>query len=230
MKAWWKRNRPKYLARFVFFLTQGIFRTFRLKVEGESNLLDGEGGKIVSSWHGRSIIPAYHLRRRGIWALFSLSNDGELQSRFFSLLGFQMIRGSTGRGGERAAIEAIRVLRKGETLALTPDGPRGPAGVVQGGILLMAKKSGAAIIPMGASANPRWLIRSWDRYLIPRPFSRASLVFGEPIFVAEDADEAQLAEIGNRLAEAMNRLQEEAEKRVGIKPELPSGATSRSDS
>lgn len=214
MKSWWRRNRPRLASRFVYLMARGICGSLRLKVEGESNLLEGTGGKIVSIWHGRSIIPAHHLRRRGIWALFSLSNDGELQSRIFGHLGFQMIRGSTGRGGERAAIEAIRVLRKGETLALTPDGPRGPAGVVQGGILLMAKKSGAAIIPMGASANPRWLIRSWDRYLIPKPFSRAYLVFGEPILVPESADEAQLEEVGQQLTEAMNRLQEEAEKRV----------------
>lgn len=126
-----------------------------------------------------------------------------------------MIRGSTGRGGERAAIEAIRVLRKGESLAMTPDGPRGPAEEVQGGVLLMAKKSGAAIIPIGSSARPCWNVRSWDRYLIPKPFAKAVLIFGEPIFVPADADEEGLEVAREAVTQGINRLQEEAERQVG---------------
>ena len=158
------------------------------------------------------------MRNRGIWALFSLSNDGELQSRIFGMLGFRVIRGSTGRGGERAAIEAIKVLRKGDILAITPDGPRGPAGVVQGGMLLMAKKSGAAMIPMGVSAKGRWLVKTWDRYLIPKPFAKTVLRFGEPIWLSKDATDEEMEAVRQKLALAMNRLQDEADMALGLEP------------
>jgi lysophospholipid acyltransferase (LPLAT)-like uncharacterized protein len=183
---------------------------------------------ILCIWHGRTFVPANFMRRRGIWALFSLSNDGELQSRIFGLLGYNMIRGSTGRGGERAAIEAIRVLKKGEVLAITPDGPRGPAGIVQGGVLLMAKKSGAAMIPIGTSARGRWLIGTWDRYLIPKPFAKAVIQFGEPIWMSKDASPAEEEAVKQKLAEAMNRLQDEADRELGLVPDSSSAAASAS--
>lgn len=211
VKARWRRLRPRLLSRIVYWVARLLCGSIRLSVQGEESMDSAGRGTIVCTWHGRSLIPAYHLRGRGIWALFSLSNDGELQSRFFGHMGYRMIRGSTGRGGDRAAIEAIRILRQGGCLALTPDGPRGPAGVLQDGILVMAKKSGAAIVPMGVSANRRWLIRTWDRYLIPKPFARAVLRFGSPIFVPADADAATLEAIRTEVAGAIDRLQNEAE-------------------
>jgi lysophospholipid acyltransferase (LPLAT)-like uncharacterized protein len=218
LKSRWRRFRPKVLAGLVFGIASLISVTMRWRVHGLEKVEEARGGLILSIWHGRTFVPANYLRNRGIWALFSLSNDGELQSRIFSLLGYRVIRGSTGRGGERAAIEAIRVLRGGEMLALTPDGPRGPAGAVQGGILLMAKKSGAAILPIGTSARPRWLVKTWDRYLIPMPFAKASVHFGEPIWLSKDATPEEEERVRQTLADAMNRLQELSDAEVGIRP------------
>lgn len=229
MKKRWRQSRPRLLAKIGFLLARGIGRTLRWEVRGAENLQGLPGGAILNVWHGRSFIPANYFRNRGIWALFSLSNDGELQSRIFSQLGFRVIRGSTGRGGERAAIEAIRVLRQGDWLALTPDGPRGPSHVAQGGVLLMAKKSGAAMVPLGTSARPRWLANAWDRYLIPRPFGRALLVIGAPIWISKDASEEEVAEAGRRLTLALNRLENEAERHFGFPGDLPETAAESSE-
>ncbi|MFX8285804.1 DUF374 domain-containing protein, partial [Acinetobacter baumannii] len=79
----------------------------------------------------------------------------------FRRFGYQTIRGSTGRGGVKAAMETVRVLRKGGELAFTPDGPRGPSGVVQEGLVLMARKSGVPVIPVAISCSRRWLMKSW---------------------------------------------------------------------
>jgi lysophospholipid acyltransferase (LPLAT)-like uncharacterized protein len=215
MKSRWRRFRPKVLARAIFWFARTVCATLRWKVSGLEFVDDADCGVLLCLWHGRTFVPAHLLRNRGIWALFSLSNDGELQSRIFSLFGYRVIRGSTGRGGERAAIEAIRVLRSGDTLAITPDGPRGPDREVQGGVLLMAKKSGAAMVPMGVAARPRVLIKTWDRYLIPLPFGRAAVRFGEPIWLSKDADEGEMEQARCKLATAMNRLEEEAERDLG---------------
>jgi lysophospholipid acyltransferase (LPLAT)-like uncharacterized protein len=100
-------------------------------------------------------------------------------------------------------------------MAFTPDGPRGPSGVVQEGIMLMAKKSGAAIVPVGVSARPRWLAPTWDRYMVPLPFSRAVMVFGGPMHVPEGADEEELERLRLELQEQMHSLEAEAERRMG---------------
>ena len=207
------------MAPLIYAFARAVCTTVRWRVHGLQNVEDADCGVLLCIWHGRTFLPANLMRNRGIWALFSLSNDGEAQSRIFSLLGYRVIRGSTGRGGERAAIEAIRVLRKGDMLAITPDGPRGPAGVVQGGVLLMAKKSGAAMVPMGVSAKPRWQIKTWDRYLVPVPFCKASIRFGEPIWFSKDATDEEMECVRQKLTEAMNRLQDEADLDLGRTPE-----------
>lgn len=101
-------------------------------------------------------------------------------------------------------------------MAITPDGPRGPARVVQGGIMAMAKKTGAALVPVGISARPRTLVNSWDKYMLPWIFSKAVLVFGPPFYVPAEADEAEVEGIRLRLQEEINRLEEEAERMLGI--------------
>ena len=138
-----------------------------------------------------------------------------MQNHVFTKLGFRTIRGSTKRGGVRAAVEAIRALKSGGSLAMTPDGPRGPSGEVQGGVMLMAQKSGAPLIPVGVSASPRWLAKSWDRFLIPLPFAKGMLIAGEPIYVPPDASPEQVEEIRRQLERAMNDVETAAEGRLG---------------
>ncbi|MBL8059667.1 MAG: lysophospholipid acyltransferase family protein [Chthonomonas sp.] len=136
----------------------------------------------------------------------SPSRDGDLLSRLFDRLGLATIRGSTGRQGIRALIESISALKAGTSLALTPDGPRGPAEEVQDGVLAMAKKSGVPIVPMSSSAQRKSFVKSWDRFLVPMPFSRCVVVFGEPIIV-EDMEVARV-----QLKQSMNEVQRRADE------------------
>lgn len=205
----WRPFRRKILPYFTYAASRALAATFRWRVRGFKEADELETGVIFCSWHGRSFVPAHFLRNRGIWAMFSLSRDGQMQSRLFEMLGYKSIRGSTGRGGDRAAIEAIRLLRKGERLAITPDGPRGPNREVQGGVLLMAKKSGAALVPMGSSASPSWIMKAWDHYLVPKPFARVTLRFGEPLFIAPDAGDPEIEAVRVKLGSAMTELEGE---------------------
>ena len=210
MKAWWRRIRPYVISDIVYAIVRGIGRTLRLKTAG-AEVLDQVQGAILCGWHGRSLLPANYLKGKKFWAIISHSRDGEIQTRIFTKFGFQVIRGSTGRGGERALIESIRVLRSGEKMAITPDGPRGPFGVVQPGVVLMAKKSGAVLIPVGSAAKPCWLVPTWDHYMIPWFFAKASFTFGEPIEVEKDADEAAMEAARSKLQVAIEFEQIRAE-------------------
>lgn len=198
-----------------FMVMRCIFKTVRVHlVNGERMETDGKGAVFVA-WHGRSLIPANLFMGKGYWALISLSRDGEIQNNIFQRFGFQTIRGSTGRGGVKAALQMARKLKEGEVLAFTPDGPRGPTHKCQEGVILMAEKSGAPIIPICASAKRRWLIKSWDRYMIPKPFTSVFVVLGEPIPVPANLGETGRAEYAERVEIAINRAEKQAESLAG---------------
>lgn len=215
MKKWWRRVRPVVLSRLAYILVRAFGATFRIKVLNYEEIEKLEGGKILCGWHGRSMIASIFFRKKGFWVIISKSKDGEIQTHVFENLGFNIIRGSTGRGGERALIESIRELRKGATMAITPDGPRGPNKVVQGGIMLMAKKADSWLVPCGVSARPRFLAKSWDRYMIPLPFSKCLMNFGTPVKVPADATDEQIEQIRLTFQAEISRLEEEAEKMMG---------------
>lgn len=218
MKAWWRRVRPRVLSGLAYGLVRFIGMTLRIGTVDEEKFEGVQGGKILCGWHGRSSIAGAKYRKRGFWVIISLSKDGEIQNHIFLRLGFKTIRGSSGRGGERALVESIRVLKQGGTMAITPDGPRGPIGVVQGGIMAMARKSGCALVPVGISSKPRVLLKSWDRHMIPLPFGKSLMVFGDPYYVPKDADEEQVEAIRLKLQADINRLDREAERRLGQSP------------
>jgi lysophospholipid acyltransferase (LPLAT)-like uncharacterized protein len=187
-----------------------IARTLRLRVVGEERVHalqdSGSGVILITRFQGR-----------GYWAMISTSRDGEYQNRIFHRLGWQTVRGSTSaRGAVQAAIAMTRHLKAGATLAFTPDGPRGPSHQVQPGAIFLAQKSGCPIIPAGISAYPRKLMPFWDRYLVPWPFARAALIYGEPMHIPADADAAEQAVWAERVGAAIDALEGEAERLVGV--------------
>jgi lysophospholipid acyltransferase (LPLAT)-like uncharacterized protein len=186
--------------------------TLRVKTVG---FPEDVSNAIFCGWHGRSIVFANYFRNRRFWVIISNSRDGDIQNRIFERLGYQTIRGSTGRGGARAAVESIRVLKQGGTMAITPDGPRGPSQIVQGGVMLMAQKSGCRLIPVGVSAKPRVLIKSWDRHMVPLPFARGVLYFGDPLTVPPDASPEDVEDVRLKLESELTRLQDVAERMAG---------------
>ncbi len=208
-------RRSRALGGLIYTVARTVFKTLRLDCENLEAAAPTGKGAILVTWHGRSLIPANVFIRRGYWALISLSRDGEIQNNIFGRLGYQTIRGSTGRGGVRGALQMARKLKEGGVLTFTPDGPRGPTHKVQPGVILMAEKSGAPIVPIGVSADRRWLAKSWDSYMIPKPFAHAFMLVGEPIYVPPKTSEADRTEMCTRIELAINRLEKEAERRAG---------------
>lgn len=220
-----KARRRRFLSWLIWFVARAIFKTLRLHTENMEHLIpQKDQGAILVTWHGRTFLAANVLRNRGFWALISLSQDGELQNQIFRRFGFQTVRGSTGRGGVRGALQMVRKVQQGGVLAFTPDGPRGPTHKVQPGVILMAERSGAPIVPVGTSASWRLLMKSWDSYMIPLPFARAYFLVGEPLYVPPNLDEEARRFYAEKLERALNRIELEAERRAGhtyYPPEWP---------
>ncbi|RYG26423.1 DUF374 domain-containing protein [bacterium] len=196
------------------WIVRFVCATLRVRTENEERFFGTEGGKILCTWHGRPIPPAARLRNTGLTVLISLSRDGDFINTILGSMGYDAIRGSSGPSGARAAAACLKLLRAGKALVVTPDGPRGPSGILQPGVITMAQKSGCALIPIGSSSRPRFVMKSWDRMEMPLPFARALILFGEPVYVPKEADAEALEEYRLRLQSEMRGLQDEADRRL----------------
>lgn len=163
---------------------------------------------IYAAWHDRIFLGAYVLRGQGLVFITSQSLDGEYISRFLQRLGFGVIRGSSTRGGAKAMVEMIRVMKQNKTMGFTIDGPRGPRYVVKPGAALLAKKTGNPILPFIIEPAKYIAIGSWDRLQMPRPWSKAKIIYGKPIYVAPDAGDEELAQKLAELQAALDGLVE----------------------
>ena len=216
LKSRFRKSLSSSFAGLGAWLVRLICKTSRVDCVDEERFFGIEGGKILCLWHGRPIAPTARMIGVELSVLISLSRDGELINAILSSLGFGAVRGSSGPSGARALASCIKLLRNGEIVVVTPDGPRGPSGVAQPGVMTMARKSGRPIVPIGCSSRPRIVLKSWDRFMVPLPFSRSVILFGEPVYVPEDADEATLEALRGGLQAEMRRLQDDADRRLRV--------------
>jgi lysophospholipid acyltransferase (LPLAT)-like uncharacterized protein len=136
----------------------------------------------------------------------SQSRDGEYIARFLKRFGFGTVRGSSTRGGVKALVEMIRLMRNGMSMAFTVDGPRGPRREAKTGAVLLAKKTGNPMLPFSVECDRFWTIGSWDRLQIPKPFTRARFIVSSPIYVPEDADDNLIEQKRIELQTALNEM------------------------
>jgi len=148
---------------------------------------------IFAFWHARLLPLVFTHRGRGIAVLVSRHRDGQLITRIIERLGFESARGSSTRGGEEGVLELLEHAAAGRALAITPDGPRGPAGRLKPGVVWLASRTGLPVVPVATAGRAAWVLRSWDRFRVPMPFTRVVVAYGEPIRVppglsAEESD------------------------------------------
>ena len=164
---------------------------------------------ILAFWHECVLMSLHSRWRVPTKAIISRSKDGEIVAGVLERYGAETARGSSSRGGEIALREVLRDIRSGKNISLTPDGPKGPRRVVKEGVVFIAQASGLPIVPFHFTAKRKTLLRSWDRHIVPMPFSRALYVYGEPIVVPRDGD-AETWRVAIEIA--MNALADEAER------------------
>jgi len=189
------------------------------------------GNVVAGSWHRHAIFLFYFFRdlgRRGI--MISRSRDGEMTARIARRFGYTPIRGSSSRGGGAALQEMVRFMSvRGEKrlCGTAVDGPRGPARVLKKGMLALAKQSGAWFVPMACSADRVITFsRAWDRTIVPKPFSRVLIDFGQPFRVPADISETSLEALRRKTENELNRLTDRVDRLCG-RPPLPAPAARR---
>lgn len=206
-------RRQRLKARLIgwagFFFIALIGWTVRWKSEGDEHLEEiyKSGHRaIFTFWHGRIFPATYYFRNRGIVVMTSMNLDGEAIAQCIERFGYGAARGSSSRGGLRALAQLARDIHHGKDAAFTIDGPRGPRYVAKQGPVLLAFKTGAAILCFHISLKRKIQLKSWDEFQIPVPFTTAILLTAPPIWVPADATEEQLRNLHERMQTVLDDL------------------------
>jgi lysophospholipid acyltransferase (LPLAT)-like uncharacterized protein len=177
----------------AYGISRCLTATIRIVTYREVPLLEGEA-YVYCFWHNKQLLPICTLREHGSKqvALVSPSRDGDILSCWLQKYGFEVVRGSSSRQGIRSLAQLIKFVHEGYSVGITPDGPRGPLHQVKPGAVYLAQKTGVQIIPVGIAYTRKWLLKkTWDVYEIPKPFSKAFLYMGAPMYAIGDIEIVQ---------------------------------------
>lgn len=200
-----EERRVRWSVRLGGWLLSSLARTWRVREVNAGvwrAMHAAQEPCIIAFWHGEILGSAWFFRRQGMTTMVSEHRDGEIIARLVARWGIDSIRGSSSRGAGRVLLRMVRLVEAGSGFAITPDGPRGPAGVPQAGVLMASQRTGAPIIPVRIHASRAWRMRSWDRFMVPKPFATLTVTFGEP-WIAPGTDEGALAEFARRMGPAL---------------------------
>jgi lysophospholipid acyltransferase (LPLAT)-like uncharacterized protein len=187
-----KRLKAYIIAVIVYVISRALMATWRIRVFGpdaraRAERIHPRGSFCLAVWHEHLFAAVLAHKGQRFAPLASHSSDGELVTFVMNRLGYRTVRGSSSRGGPEARVALMDAIAEGWFTAITVDGPRGPRRIVKGGVVDVARKTGAPVLPVVVLGDRQWVLtRSWDQFKIPKPFARVALHYGEPIRVAED--------------------------------------------
>jgi lysophospholipid acyltransferase (LPLAT)-like uncharacterized protein len=211
LKWWLIGLAGKLLIDFLF-----IFSSVDIKGHRAVARLIGTRRFIFACWHSRLLLLSYIYKRLNASIMVSNSADGEIIAQVLQRHGHKTIRGSTGKGGMRALMQQIMDMRDNRRPGVViPDGPTGPRHKVQTGVILLAQKTGCPIIPLAYSSKRRKVFGSWDRFIMPYPWTRGVVTYGRPIEVPAKADADTIQECAHRLEHELNRITARADEYFG---------------
>lgn len=190
-----------------------LARTWRIRVrnaEGWQRMRAEKKPWVFALWHAVLLPVAFKHSDEGVAVLVSQHRDGELIARVLAAWGNSTVRGSTTRGGSRALLAMIKELEQGVPVAVTPDGPKGPAREFQPGALIAAQRARVPVIAIAVHADRAWRLKSWDRFVIPKFFARVTFAYGDPTMVGGSSPREAAAETA-RFEEIMKRAQAAAD-------------------
>lgn len=195
-----------------------LFKTTRIETAGLEKVAAILASRrfIFAFWHSRILLVSYLYQGWNGVLLVSQSEDGEFIARVVQRQGHEPVRGSTTRGGLRALSQMIKNLKENPRPAgIIPDGPQGPRFKVQPGVIMLAKKTGFPIVPVTYSAGRVKIFNSWDRFMLPIPFTQCRVVYGDPVRVPADADSAATSDCSRRLEQELCRITSAADRFYG---------------
>jgi len=192
-----------------------LYRSLKIEIRNKENIekLKKENKNfIIAFWHGTMLLPWYIHRNGKVAALISKSKDGDLLAKLLRKWNYRVIRGSSSSGGDVALRIMIDFAKNNYSIAVTPDGPRGPEKKMKAGAVITAKKSGLPLVLVGAGYNKKRALKNWDKFQIPAFFSKANIVYSEPVYIDAALDYNSTSEMINFCEQKLNELQAEAER------------------
>ena len=202
-------------------LLRGSMRIASRNAEALSEARRDPGAYILAFWHSRFALMPFAYPDRRLVVLSSRHRDSLALAKILHRFGLESAWGSSTRGGAAGLHAVLRKTREGYDVGVTPDGPKGPRRRVQPGVVAIARLSGLPVIPVTFSAAPARRLRSWDRTLLPKFFSRGLFVYGDPIRVPRNADDAEQERRRAAIEAALDRITDDADLETGIGPEDP---------
>lgn len=210
-----KQNFLRFIGNFIIhFAVTVLCKTLRISLVNSNvvdNLEKANKNYVLAFWHGTMLLPWYLNRNRNFAALISKSKDGELLSKLLKHWNYNVIRGSSSVGGDVALGIMVDFAKNKSSIAITPDGPRGPAFKLKAGAVITAKKSGLPIVLVGVGYKNKKILKSWDAFQVPFFFSKAKAVFSEPIYVDKGLSYDETSLVIKHCEEELQKLQREAE-------------------
>jgi hypothetical protein len=215
-------NKASLAQRLVVVVLYALLRllrfTWRIHFSDPHGVIKASRDKpfILCVWHNRLVFGMYAYRNnikpisgRRMAAMVSASKDGALLVEIMKAFDMEPVRGSTSRRGRQALLELSRKIKSGLHLGITPDGPKGPSYEIQDGILALSQVTGLPIVPLGSSASRKYRFNSWDRFQLPMPFSRCDVIYGLPLQVPRQLDDAKRTALREELKSRMDAINPE---------------------
>ena len=187
------KNRLKTLIFSIIgrWFIQTLFFFNKINIQGEKNflkLLSSNQPIMVCVWHGRLLFPSWYIRLKttNLHAIASRHPDAEIMASILKHWGYSLLRGSTKKGGKKVIKKMNEIFQDGGIIAITNDGPRGPARIAKGGSIAIALKNHAKIITITGSCTKYWRMKSWDKFMLPQPFGKIQIVISETMEISEN--------------------------------------------
>lgn len=207
-----KLYQARFLGLVAYYVTSLLYKTLRVRLEMHPEY-DPKQQYFGAFWHGKQLLPVLSLTREPHQTkqavLVSPSRDGEILTTCLKKLGYEVMRGSSRQNNIGALSQMVRKLKDGYSLGFGIDGPIGPIYKVKPGMTHLAQKFGIGIIPIGSAFSRKWVIhKAWDKFEIPKPFSKAVIYLGRPLTVPKSAE---LEDINLQLEQAIHAAERHAE-------------------
>lgn len=182
-----------------------------INIDQVNKLFEENKNFVLAFWHGKMIVPWYLHRNKNFAALVSLSNDGDILSSVLNKWNYNVVRGSSHRGGSDSLENMIELAKQNYSIAITPDGPTGPPEKMKAGAVVLAKKTNIPLVLLGVYVDKKFILNSWDKFQIPKPFTKVTVKYSESLFVDAKLNYEETSELIRMQEERLSLLNNEVE-------------------
>ena len=212
-------NKQREVLRFLGlhisnFLVTVLLKTVRITYINKSSMVElvlKQKNFVSAFWHCSMAIGWYLHKDQNISALVSKSKDGDVLANILKKWNYKVVRGSSHIGGKDALGLMLELTRQNFSLAITPDGPTGPPRIMKAGAVITAKKTGIPLLLLGIGIKNKFVLKSWDSFQVPKPFSKAVVLFSDPILIDKDLSYDDTSKMILDCEKRLNELQIKAE-------------------